>query len=71
MGLIREPKNVDFYVIDKPWSEKEREEFSAFIKQRKEQFNKVRQRKEAFKSKAATKQVVEQNQASLKPGTNS
>lgn len=71
MGLIREPKNVDFYVIDKPWSEKEREEFSAFIKQRKEQFNKVRHRKEAFKSKAATKQVVEQNQASLKPSTNS
>ena len=37
MGLIREPKNVDFYVLDKPWTDKERKEFSAFIKLRKEQ----------------------------------
>ena len=37
MGLIREPKNVDFYVIDKPWTTEERKEFSAFIKLRKEQ----------------------------------
>lgn len=37
MGLIKEPKNVDFYVLDKPWTEKEKKEFSAFIKLRKEQ----------------------------------
>jgi hypothetical protein len=37
MGLIREPKNVDFTVLDKPWSEEERREFSAFIKLRKAQ----------------------------------
>jgi hypothetical protein len=37
MGLIREPKNVDFYVLDKPWTEEERKEFSAFIKARKNQ----------------------------------
>ena len=37
MGLIREPKNVDFYVIDKTWTEEEQKEFSAFIKLRKEQ----------------------------------
>ncbi len=37
MGLIREPKNVDFYVLDKPWTEEEKREFSAFIKLRKEQ----------------------------------
>ena len=37
MGLIREPKNVDFYVLDKPWTAEERKEFSAFIKSRKEQ----------------------------------
>ena len=37
MGLIREPKNVDFYVLDKPWTEEEQREFSAFIKLRKEQ----------------------------------
>ena len=36
MGLIREPKNVDFTVLDKPWTDKERKEFSAFIKLRKE-----------------------------------
>ena len=37
MGLIREPKNVDFTAIDKPWTEEERKEFSAYIKMRKEQ----------------------------------
>jgi hypothetical protein len=37
MGLIREPKNVDFTVLDKPWTEEELKEFSAFIKLRKEQ----------------------------------
>jgi hypothetical protein len=37
MGLIREPKNVDFTVIDKPWTDEERKEFSGYIKMRKEQ----------------------------------
>ncbi len=37
MGLIREPKNVDFTVLDKPWTDEERKEFSSFIKLRKEQ----------------------------------
>jgi len=37
MGLIKEPNNVDFYVLDKPWTDEERKEFSAFIKSRKEQ----------------------------------
>ncbi|MBX2965762.1 MAG: hypothetical protein KF845_06430 [Cyclobacteriaceae bacterium] len=37
MGSIREPKNVDFTVLDKPWTDEERKEFSAFIKLRKEQ----------------------------------
>jgi hypothetical protein len=45
MGLIREPKNVDFYVLDKPWTDKERKEFSAFIKLRKKQFKKRSTRK--------------------------
>jgi hypothetical protein len=36
MGLIREPKNVDFTVLDKPWTDEERREFSAYIKMRKE-----------------------------------
>lgn len=50
MGLIREPKNVDFYVIDKPWTEKEKEEFSAFIQRKKEQYKKLQLRKEALKT---------------------
>jgi hypothetical protein len=37
MGLIREPKHIDFTVIDKPWTDEERKEFSAYIKMRKEQ----------------------------------
>ena len=37
MGLIREPKNVDFTVLDKPWTDEELKEFSAYIKMRKEQ----------------------------------
>ncbi len=37
MGLIREPKNVDFTVLDKPWTDEERREFSAYIKMRKEE----------------------------------
>jgi hypothetical protein len=37
MGLIREPKNVDFTVLDKPWTDEELKEFSALINLRKEQ----------------------------------
>jgi hypothetical protein len=37
MGLIREPKNVDLSVLDKPWPDEELKEFSAFIMLRKEQ----------------------------------
>jgi len=40
MGLVREPKNVDFTVLDKPWTAEERREFSAHIKIRKEQHKK-------------------------------
>ncbi|CAN5440681.1 hypothetical protein BH09BAC5_BH09BAC5_03620 [soil metagenome] len=35
MGLIREPKHVDFYVIDKPWTSSEKKEFSELIKKLK------------------------------------
>jgi hypothetical protein len=41
MRLIREPKNVDFTVLDKPWTYEELKEFSAFIKLRKEQRKKI------------------------------
>lgn len=45
MGLIREPKNVDFTVMDKPWTEAELKELSAFIKARKAQREKKLARK--------------------------
>jgi hypothetical protein len=41
MGLIREPKNVDFTFLDKPWTEEEKKEFSTFIRQRKMKRNKA------------------------------
>ncbi len=36
MGLIREPKNVDYCTNDKKWTEKELKEFSEFIRKDKE-----------------------------------
>ena len=44
MGLIKEPENVDFYVIDKPWTAEEKKEFSEFIKQRKKELGRIKQR---------------------------
>jgi len=35
MGLIREPRDVDFYIQSKPWTEKELKEFSEIIKKSK------------------------------------
>ncbi len=35
MGLVREPKNVDLYIVDKPDTEEERKAFSEFIKKQK------------------------------------
>ncbi len=53
MGLIREPKNVDFTVLDKQWTEEERKEFSAFIKLRKEQ----QKKRKSLIQKATRKKV--------------
>jgi len=53
MGLIKEPKNVDFTVIDKPWSDEERKEFSAYIKMRKEQQKKQVKRNTPLKEVAS------------------
>ncbi len=57
MGLIREPKNVDFTVLDKPWTDEERKEFSAFIKLRKQQRNKRIARAEITSRRPTTKSV--------------
>jgi hypothetical protein len=51
MGLIREPKNVDFTVLDKPWTKEELKEFSAFIKLRKERCRKKVSRKSTVRKK--------------------
>lgn len=56
MGLIREPKNVDFTVLDKPWTDEELKEFSKFIKLRKEQRKKRLARTSA--TKANRKKVI-------------
>jgi hypothetical protein len=50
MGLIREPRNVDFYVIDKVWSDKELKEFSEFIKKQKSQNQKKKLQKSQLNS---------------------
>lgn len=52
MGLIKEPKNVDFTVLDKPWTDEERREFSDYIKMRKGQ------RKKRVKQITPQKEVV-------------
>ena len=58
MGLIKEPKNVDFYVVDKTWSDEERKEFSAFIKLRKEQ-QKKSIKKSSMKSKTLPAHIAQ------------
>lgn len=54
--LIREPMEVDFYVIDKPWTDKEKKEFSEFIKHRKEKLKEPKQR--TAKSKSELKKEI-------------
>lgn len=54
MGLIKEPKNVDFYVLDKPWTITEKNEFSAFIKLRKEK----RKKKQSQATRSMPKSVT-------------
>lgn len=51
MGLIREPLNVDFYVIDRPISAAESKEFSEFIKRDKKR--QAAKRSRARKNKKA------------------
>ena len=54
MGLIKEPRNVDFHVLDKPWTITEKNEFSAFIKLRKEK----RKKKQSRAAKSMPKSVT-------------
>lgn len=45
MGLIKEPKTVDFQVIDNPWTASDKQEFSLLIRQLKLKKGKSRRRK--------------------------
>ena len=55
MGIIREPKGVDFVIQSPPLTEEERKEISDFIKMRKLQ--KLAQ-KESLKNKRADTQRI-------------
>jgi len=52
MGRVKEPE-VDLYVINKPWTEEEKKEFSEFLKKYKEQ----RRRRSLRNSSKRTKKV--------------
>jgi len=50
MGLIREPKNVDFSMKSEPWTEEELKELGEFIKKRKAAYLAHEKRKRKKKS---------------------
>ncbi len=49
MGFIKEPRTVDLQVIDKPWTEEEKREFSALLAMRKLNKGKILRVKSAVK----------------------
>ncbi|MEI8203791.1 MAG: hypothetical protein WCH34_12295 [Bacteroidota bacterium] len=51
MGLIKEPKEIDFYVIDKPWTEEEKHEFSELIEKQKQELAETQYRTTKSKAK--------------------
>ncbi|MFN0033540.1 MAG: hypothetical protein ACKVUS_00650 [Saprospiraceae bacterium] len=60
MGFVKEPHTVDFHVMDKPWTEEEKQEFSAMLALRKRKKAKQRKSKPTAKmpSKAAVSKVA-------------
>ena len=53
MGLIREPKEVDFTVQSKPWTEQELKDFRKLMAELKAKNNKRKQLKTKSKKKTA------------------
>lgn len=51
MGLVKEPKDIDLFVENKPMSEKEKKELSEFIKKLQDKF--IAKKKAARKFKKA------------------
>lgn len=49
MGLIREPKNVDFIIQSEPWTKEELKSFREIMKQQKEKRAKLKARLTAKK----------------------
>ena len=52
MGLIREPKNVDFTVQSKPWTEEELHDFRKLMKELKAKNAKRKLRSVTLRKKA-------------------
>jgi hypothetical protein len=44
MGLIREPKNVDFIIKSKPWTKEELKQFREIMKKQRERRSKLKLR---------------------------
>ncbi|MBL7845574.1 MAG: hypothetical protein JNK44_17050 [Cyclobacteriaceae bacterium] len=44
MGLIREPKNVDFIIKSKPWTKDELKQFREIMKKQRERRSKLKMR---------------------------
>ncbi len=56
MGLIREPKNVDFIIKSEPWTNEELKKFREIMKQQREKRTKLKARlttKKRIKSTSA------------------
>ncbi len=56
MGLIKEPKNVDFIIKSEPWTKEELKQFRAIMK-------KQRERKSNQKSRTTKKRVKQKPKA--------
>lgn len=57
MGIIREPKGVDFIIQSPPLTEEERKEISEFIKKRK--LERLAEKESLKKKKATTRKAKE------------
>lgn len=58
MGFIREPKGVDFFVINRDLTPEERAEVSAYIAKEKLRTAKLQKRREARAAKKAAEQAA-------------
>ncbi len=57
MGLIREPKNVDFTIKSTSWTKEELKQFREIMKQQREKRLKLKSRASAKKNKRPIKAI--------------